>query len=155
LDLGPVRVELLCWPPSSTLFGQFVGMAGYYHLDDPQHVLGSNATYRYVHTPLSRATQYNATRVMLLDNTADQSDPTFAGDVYRMRDTLAAAGHRPGAMVTARTHSWAWANSVLPLAVRFLSQAGAGRRSTSGGMGNRSRSPLARGRAPTWTTSRQ
>jgi S-formylglutathione hydrolase FrmB len=106
----------------SGLFGQLVSLAGYYHVDDPQHALGSNPTYRYVHSPLSRADQYGHTRVLLLDCTADTTAPVFAGDLQRMHDALARQGHPPGAHVTAGTHSWAWVNAQVQAVATFLAQ---------------------------------
>lgn len=106
----------------SGLFGQLVSLAGYYHLDDPQQALGSNGTYRYVHTPLSRADQYAHTRVLLLDCSADAAAPVFAGDLTRMHDALAAQGHAPGAHVTSGAHSWGWANGQMQSVATFLAQ---------------------------------
>jgi S-formylglutathione hydrolase FrmB len=107
---------------ASGLFGQFVGLAGYYHPDDPQHALGSNATYRYVHSPVQRADQYSRTRVLLLDCTADSSAPVFAGELARMRAALARQGRPPGTDVSAGTHSWTWVNGELPFVADFLAQ---------------------------------
>lgn len=104
------------------LFGQLVSLAGYYHLDDPEGALGSNGTYRYVHTPLSRADQYGHTRILLLDCSDDVDAPVFAGDLSRMHDALAAQGHAPGAHVTSGSHSWGWADTQMQLLVTFLAQ---------------------------------
>ena len=104
------------------VFGQFVGLAGYYVVDDPQGVLGPNPTYRYVHSPISRASQYARTRVLLLADTDDEGSRLFAGAAFRMRDVLALTGHRPGAAVTPGAHSWGWVNAQWALATLFLSQ---------------------------------
>jgi S-formylglutathione hydrolase FrmB len=106
----------------SNQFGQYVGFAGYYHLDDPQGAVGPNATYRYLHTPLARADQYGRSRVLLLDCTADGSSPVFGGEVSRMRAALARQGHAPGSDVSPGTHSWDWVNTQLPFAATFLAQ---------------------------------
>lgn len=104
------------------VFGQFVGLAGYYVVDDPQGVLGVNSTYRYVHTPIARASQYSRTRVLLLADTDDEGSALFAGAAYRMRAALAVTGHVPGAAVTPGAHSWGWVNAQWPLATQFLGQ---------------------------------
>lgn len=106
----------------SPLFGQLVALAGYYHPDDPQGALGTNSTYRYVHFPAARASQYAGSRVLLLDCTADASDPVFAGELVRMRNALASTGHAPGSRISSGTHSWGWATSQLPLVATFLAQ---------------------------------
>ena len=105
----------------NSLFGQFVSFAGYFHLDDPQHVFGSNRTVRYVHTPLLRTSQYDHTRVLLLD-ASQENEPVVVGELGRMRAALAARHHAPGAAVTAGTHSWAWVTNQWPLVGRFLGQ---------------------------------
>jgi S-formylglutathione hydrolase FrmB len=107
---------------ASGLFGQYVGLAGYYRRDDPQHALGSDATYRYVHTPVQRADQYGRTRVLLLDCTADAGSAVFAGELARMRAALARQGHPPGSDISAGTHSWTWADGQLPFVANFLAQ---------------------------------
>lgn len=106
----------------SSVFGQFVGLAGYYHVDDPQDALGPNATYRYVHSPESRADQYGQTRVLLLDCSADTASPVFAGELSRMHAALSRAGHPPGALLTSGTHTWGWVDGQLPLVATFLAQ---------------------------------
>ena len=106
----------------SPLFGQFVGFAGYYRPDDPQNALGPNSTYRYVHTPVARADQYGATRVLLLDCSADSGSALFAGELGRMRAALARAGHPPGARVTTGPHAWSWVNSQVQTATSFLGE---------------------------------
>lgn len=103
------------------LFSQFVSFAGYFHLDDPQHVFGPNRTVQYVHTPLLRTALYDHTRVLLLD-ASGENEPVIVGELGRMRAALAARHHPPGATVTAGTHSWAWVNSNWPLVSRFLGQ---------------------------------
>lgn len=106
----------------SSLFGQFVGFAGYYRIDDPENALGSNGTYRYVHTPVARADQYATTRMLLLACSADSSSALFAGELARMRSALSRAGHPAGYRLTPGPHAWSWVNSQLPLAAAFLSQ---------------------------------
>jgi len=103
------------------LFGQLVSLGGYFHLDDPEHVFGTNRTVRYVHTPLLRTSMYDHTRVFLLDS-SQEHDPVITGELDRMRAALAARHHPPGAVVTPGTHSWAWVNNQWPVVSRFLSQ---------------------------------
>ena len=86
----------------SSSYGQVVSLAGYFHVDDPQHVFADPA-YRDLHYPLHHLRWLSATRVLLLD-CSRETDPVVAGEARRMHDALARIGRAPGLRYTDGDH---------------------------------------------------
>jgi enterochelin esterase-like enzyme len=102
------------------LYGQTVSLAGYFHVDDPEHVF-TNAKVRDLHYPLHHLRWLTKSRVLLLDCT-QEDDPVIAGEARRMHDALARIGHAPGLHFTRGQHDGAWISRQWPLVARFLAE---------------------------------
>jgi enterochelin esterase-like enzyme len=104
----------------SSTYGQVVSLAGYFHVDDPQHVFADPAV-RDLHYPLHHLRWLNGSRVLLLDCT-DERDGVVAGEAQRMHDALARIGRPPGLRFTAGQHDGAWLSRQWPAVARFLAE---------------------------------
>jgi enterochelin esterase-like enzyme len=103
-----------------SVYGQVVSLAGYFHVDDPQHVFADPAV-RDLHYPLHHLRWLGSSRVLLLDCT-DEREPVVAGDAQRMHDALARIGRPPGLHFTAGQHDGAWLSRQWPAVSRFLAE---------------------------------
>ena len=101
-------------------YGQMVSLAGYFHVDDPEHVL-TNATYRDLHDPLHHLGWLTSTRVLLLDS-AREADPVIAGQAQQMHDALQRIGRPPGLRISGGDHDGAWVLRQWPVIARFLAE---------------------------------
>ncbi|GAC1609070.1 MAG: alpha/beta hydrolase-fold protein [Mycobacteriales bacterium] len=101
-------------------YGQLVSLAGYFHVDDPQHVLTDGA-YRDLHYPLHHVGWLSSTRVLLLDCTREE-DPVIAGQAQRMHDALRRIGRAPGLRISSGDHDGAWVMRQWPTIARFLAE---------------------------------
>ncbi|GAC1322439.1 MAG: hypothetical protein NVSMB13_00840 [Mycobacteriales bacterium] len=103
------------------VFGQLVVLAGYFHIDDPDHAFGSDPALLSANRPYDHVPALRSTRVLLADASGDV-DPVITGELPRVAGVLAADGHPATTSVTAGLHDWAWANAQWPMVADFLDQ---------------------------------
>jgi S-formylglutathione hydrolase FrmB len=101
------------------LYGQLVSIAGYFHLDDPSHVFGSDPANLVANTPDQHVSAAARLRVMLTDG-SDDTEPVVAGETQRFGALLRRAGQHPTVLITPGTHNWTYVTSVLPAVESFL-----------------------------------
>ncbi|HEV7208486.1 MAG TPA: alpha/beta hydrolase-fold protein, partial [Mycobacteriales bacterium] len=70
------------------VFGSVVCLEGYFHVDDPSHVLGRTTTALAAHTPTAELAALG-NRPMFLADYANDTEPVVAGESQRMASLLA------------------------------------------------------------------
>jgi S-formylglutathione hydrolase FrmB len=102
------------------LYGQVGALAGYFHLDDPDSVFGSNPSQQAAHNPTALVTEATAIRWSLTEAAADEL-PLTAHDSERYAGLLKASAASVQLRVVPGTHAPAWAVSQLPQLANFFS----------------------------------
>ncbi|MDQ6648650.1 MAG: alpha/beta hydrolase-fold protein [Actinomycetota bacterium] len=103
------------------VFGQLVSLAGYFHIDDPDHAFGSDPGLLSANRPYDHVPALRGTRVLLADAAGDV-DPVITGELDRFARLLSDDGHPAALSVTDGLHDWTWANAQWPMALDFLDQ---------------------------------
>jgi S-formylglutathione hydrolase FrmB len=99
------------------LYGQVAALAGYFHIDDPDHVFGSHAG---AHDPSRLLQSARQVRLLLMDGDHD-TEPVVRGETQRYARLLRAHRIPVVARITRGAHTVAWAVAQLPAMARFLS----------------------------------
>jgi len=100
-------------------YGQVVSLAGYFHLDDPDHVFGEDTSIQAAHDPTALLAV--ATRLRwYLGEAADDADPLTARDSERYSALLQRRSASVTLAVTPGGHSGTWVNQQVPAVARFL-----------------------------------
>lgn len=69
------------------LFGQFASLAGYFHVDDPAGVFGSDSALQAANTPDAMVKEAAGKRVLLLED-QDETDPLIDGQAAEFAQRL-------------------------------------------------------------------
>ncbi|MHB8670369.1 MAG: alpha/beta hydrolase [Acidimicrobiales bacterium] len=101
------------------LFGQVVSLAGYFHVDDPDHMYAGNLGLIAANSPDRHIEVVRRFRLLLLDGNRD-TEPVVAGETSRFAGLLTRAGVPARVAVTPGAHDWAWVSSQLPEMVGFV-----------------------------------
>jgi S-formylglutathione hydrolase FrmB len=100
-------------------YGQVVSLAGYFHLDDPDHVFGKDSSTQAAHDPTALLTVASRLR-WYLGEAAGDADPLTAHDSERYSALLERRSASVTLAVTPGGHSGDWVNQQLPAVARFL-----------------------------------
>ncbi|MHB8452444.1 MAG: alpha/beta hydrolase [Mycobacteriales bacterium] len=101
------------------LFGQLVSISGYFHVDDPSHVFGTNPAVLAEHTPLLHAAAARGRRVLLISDLGD-SLALVRGQAQLLAAALRAAGVSVTLDRLPGQHSLTFAIAELPTVAAFL-----------------------------------
>lgn len=101
-------------------YGQVVSLAGYFHLDDPDHVFGTDAGSQAAHDPTALL-RVAARFRWYLGEAANDTDALTAHDSERYSVLLRRSRASVTLAVTPGGHSGSWVNQQLPAVARFLS----------------------------------
>ena len=101
------------------LFGQVASIAGYFHIDDPAGVFGSNGAVESANRPLDHVGRAVGLRILLVDGDQD-NEPVVAGESQRFATALAGIGVKAELDIVPGGHDWQLVSSQFPTLVRFL-----------------------------------
>jgi len=101
-------------------YGQVVSLAGYFHLDDPDHVFGNDASTQAAHDPTALLPVASHFR-WYLGEAANDSDELTAHDSERYAALLQGSKAPITLAVTPGGHTGSWVNQQLPAVAGFLS----------------------------------
>ena len=101
------------------LFGQAVSIAGYFHVDDPDGVFGSDPRARWANTPLAHLDTLGHIRLLVLDSAGD-TEPAVRGEAARLAAALAARHLPANVRVGPGDHSWSYVATQMPDVLTFL-----------------------------------
>lgn len=101
------------------LFGQVASIAGYFHIDDPDHVFGDSPDALADNTPINHLDTLRQFRLLVMDADRD-AEPAVAGEADRLASRLTAKGIRFELRVAPGTHSWRYVQTQLPTLFSFL-----------------------------------
>lgn len=105
------------------LFGQFASLAGYFHVDDPDGMFGSDSTVEAANTPDDMVEKAAGKRVLLLED-QDETDQLIEGQAAEFAQRL----HNCGCGVDLSWHlepgghSYDFVTDVFPKVISFLDQ---------------------------------
>jgi S-formylglutathione hydrolase FrmB len=102
-------------------YGQVAALAGYFHLDDPSGVFGTDPAAVRANSPDQEVPAAARLRVMLADGASD-GDPVAGGETQRYAGLLQAAGQHPLVSLTPGGHTPDWLVSIMPATFSFLEQ---------------------------------
>lgn len=105
------------------LFGQFVSMAGYFHVDDPAGMFGSDAKLQAANTPDDMVQKAAGKRVMLLED-EDDPDPLINGEAAEFAQRLhdCACGVDLDWHLEPGGHTYDFVTGSFPKVITFLDQ---------------------------------
>ena len=101
------------------LYGQFVSLAGYFHVDDPSGVFGNNPAVQAANSPDRHLAVARQEHVLLMDGGQDNLALTCR-ESQRFAGLLRGAGVPASLPIVAGTHSWAFVTTALPIMELFL-----------------------------------
>ncbi|MDQ6649195.1 MAG: alpha/beta hydrolase-fold protein [Actinomycetota bacterium] len=101
------------------LYGSVASLAGYFHVDDPSAVFGTDRAALDANSPKQHPAQALGLHVLLADGTEDE-EPAVRGEAACFGPLLRAAGVAVQVDLTPGTHSFDWLDSELPALLRFL-----------------------------------
>jgi S-formylglutathione hydrolase FrmB len=101
------------------IYGQVVSIAGYFRIDDPSHVFGSDPATLAANSPDQQIDVAALLRIMLTDG-ANDTEPVVEGETQRFAGLLRAAGQHPAVLITPGIHNWTYVASALPAVEQFL-----------------------------------
>ena len=102
-------------------YGQVAALAGYFHVDDPSGVFGTDPAVIRANSPDQQVPAAARLRVMLADGASD-GDPVAGGETQRYAGLLQAAGQHPLVSITPGGHTPDWLVSIMPATFAFLEQ---------------------------------
>lgn len=103
------------------LYGQVASLAGYFHIDDPDHMFGGDPKDQAAHDPGEQVTGIRAFRLLLLDGDQDD-DAVTAGETARFSALLRDRGVAVTSAITPGGHTPSWAVDQLPALASFLTE---------------------------------
>ncbi len=103
------------------LYSQVVSFAGYFHLDDPDSVFGTDTATQDQHDPDVLARRTGAQLRWYLDQAAQDSEALTAHDSARFAAVLTENGATVDSVTSAGSHTPSWVISRLGAASTFLS----------------------------------
>ncbi|MEZ0106380.1 S-formylglutathione hydrolase FrmB [Catenulispora sp. EB89] len=105
------------------LFDQFVSMAGYFHVDDPDGMFGSDPKVEAANTPDDMVQKAAGKRVMLLED-QDETDPLIEGEAAEFAQRLhdCACGVDLSWHLEPGGHSYDFVTGSFPKVITFLDQ---------------------------------
>ncbi len=103
----------------SDIYSQVASLAGYFHIDDPDHMFGSDPSVQAQHDPDRQVDDLRAFRLLLLDGANDE-DPVTQGETARFTAVLRARGITVTSEITPGRHTITWATRQLPAVAGFL-----------------------------------
>ncbi len=101
------------------LYGQVASLAGYFHIDDPDHMYAGDSDVEAAHDPGRHVGSLRAFRLLLLDGAQD-ADSVTAGETARFAAELRSRGVAVTSAITPGQHSASWALAQLPAMAAFL-----------------------------------
>jgi len=101
------------------LYGSVASLAGYFHVDDPSHVFGSDLATLNANSPKQHPAQARGLRVLIADGTEDE-EPAVQGEAACFSPLLRAAGVPVQLDLLPGTHSFEWLDAELPALMHFL-----------------------------------
>jgi S-formylglutathione hydrolase FrmB len=101
------------------LFGQLVSIAGYYHVDDPDHVFGNDPELIKANSPDQNIDSAQNLHIMLLDF-EDEDLPLVRGESARFHQLLKSAGILSTLTYAPGNHDISYALDQWPTEVAFL-----------------------------------
>jgi S-formylglutathione hydrolase FrmB len=112
------------------LFSQFASMAGYFHVDDPDGMFGSDSRVEAANTPDDMVQKAAGKRVLLLED-QDETDPLIQGEAAEFAQRLhdCSCGVDLSWHIEPGGHSYDFVTGSFPKVITFLDQgftAGAG-----------------------------
>ena len=105
------------------LFGQFVSMAGYFHVDDPDGMFGSDSRLQTANTPDDLVQKAAGKRVLLLED-QDETDPLIQGEAAEFAQRLhdCACGVDLSWHIEPGGHDYDFVSASFPKMITFLDQ---------------------------------
>jgi S-formylglutathione hydrolase FrmB len=101
------------------LFGQLITVAGYFHVDDPDHVFGAGPALAAWNSPDRQVQRARGLRILLLDANHDKV-PDVRGQSQRFASLLRAAGTSPTVHIAPGGHDWTYVASQFTVLQSFL-----------------------------------
>lgn len=105
------------------LFSQFASLAGYFHVDDPDGMFGSDSTVEAANTPDDMVQKAAGKRVLLLED-QDETDPLIKGAAAEFAQRLQACdcGVDLSWRLEPGGHTYDFVTGVFPKVISFLDQ---------------------------------
>ncbi|GAC1322696.1 MAG: hypothetical protein NVSMB13_01520 [Mycobacteriales bacterium] len=103
------------------LYGSVASLAGYFHVDDPSHVFGTDPATLNANSPKQHPAQALGLRVLIADGTEDE-EPAVRGEAACFAPLLRRVGVPVQLDLMPGTHSYDWLDSELPALVKFLEE---------------------------------
>ncbi|NUR60886.1 MAG: hypothetical protein HOV87_19810 [Catenulispora sp.] len=105
------------------LFGQFAALAGYFHVDDPDGMFGSDSKLQAANTPDGMVKQAAGKRVLLLED-QDENDPLIDGEAAEFAQRLhdCACDVDLNWHIEPGGHSYDFVTEAFPKVIGFLDQ---------------------------------
>ena len=103
------------------VFSQVVSIAGYFHVNDPGGMFGTDPSTIDANSPDRRIMALTDTRILLTDGQDDQ-EPVVRGEASRFDTVLRAAGIEHRTVLAPGVHDFAFLTSQFPPMIDFLEQ---------------------------------
>lgn len=107
------------------MFGQVATIGGYFHVDDPDRMLGTAPATIAANSPDQHPTAARGLHILILDSTGDR-DPTARGQTPAFAATLRAAHVPATETLIPGGHTWSFVTAAIPRMITFLAVGWAG-----------------------------